>query len=166
MIRIAFITSVVVATAGISTAFAMGSLWIPAAAVVVLGPLWVLGHKLQLPWLAWAMMGLYTVGGAVGAWLELRPVFILVGFTAAVSAWDLDHLLGQLGGVDRVEQRATLSRRHLRRVILVDVVSLIAALAAINLRIEFSFAVAVLLGLVALIGLSRVVSLIARGEGA
>ena len=166
MIGVALIVSIVAATAGISAAFMVGSLWIPAAAIVLLGIVWAGARRARGDWIAWTMMGLFTVVAAAGAWLELRPVFLVIGLTAAVSAWDLDHFRRQLDGADLVERRTVLSQRHLRRLALVDAISIIAAAAALNVRVELSFAVAVLLGLVALIALSRTVSFIRRDEGA
>ena len=165
MIRLASTASVLVATVGLAVAFLIGGLWVPAALVVLGGGLWVGAQRVCVPWINWAMMGSFTAAAAGGALLGLGPHFLLVGLTGAVSAWDLEHFRRQLGDVNVVERRAVLSRRHLARVLLADVISLIAASAALRLRIELSFAVAVLLGLMALIGLSRVMTLLRREEG-
>jgi len=167
MVGIGLIMSIAISTAAISVPFLTASLWVPAAAVILLGVVWIGAHNSgRGPWITWAMMGLFTVAAAVGAWLELRPFLLVVGLTAAVSAWDLDHHGRNMENADLVERRTLVDKRHARRLAVVDAISLIAALAALRVRIRLSFSVAILLGLVALIGLSRVMTFLRSEEDA
>ena len=159
MVGIGLVVSITISTAAISVSFLTASLWVPAAVVILLGIVWIGAYiSGRGPWITWAMTGLFTAAAAVGAWLELRAFLLVVGLTAAVSAWDLDHHRRNMENADLVERRTLVDQRHVRRLAVVDAISLIAALAALRVRIRLSFSVAILLGLVALIGLSRVMT--------
>ena len=164
MIAIALGSSVVLATCGLMAAYAIGALWVPAGTILVLGILWIAGCKRDWPLLGSLMLGLSTLAAAVGAWLGLRPVFLVVGLAAALSAWDLDHYWRELRNADVVERRRTLSWHHLRRVLIVDGISLLCAAVALRVRIELSFAAALLLGLIALVGLSHAMGSLRGGS--
>lgn len=154
VIAVALIASIVLAASALILAYALGALWLPAAAILLLGAAWIVGQQLSWRGGAWPMMGLFVVVAAAGAWLELNPILLVVGLIAALSAWDLDGFARQLRRVDAVEQEQGLQRRHLRRLLLVDGLGLLLAVLALNLEIDLSFGVALILGLIALLGLS------------
>jgi len=87
---------------------------------------------------------------------------MLVGVVAALSAWDLDHFARRLRGVERVEMRLALEWHHLRRLISVDGLGLLLAGVALAVQYKFSFDAALVLGLVAVLGLSQMISYLRR----
>lgn len=166
LIRIALILSIVAAAAGLSVALALGALWFPAALIVLLGGIWISAQGVRAGWIGWAIMALFTAAAAIAAWLDLQQGLVMVGLTGTVSAWDLEHFKRKLEDADVVEGLTGLSRRHLIGVLLADAVGLAAGWAALRLQLQLSFGVAILLGLMALVGLSRVIILLQRREAA
>jgi hypothetical protein len=146
-------------------AYALGALWVLAAAIIVLGALWLLRHRLGWLWATWPVVLLLVAAAVAGTWLALNPILLLVGLTAALSAWNLDHFVRQLGEVDAVEQERTLKHLHLRRLLIVDGLGLLLAVLALTIRIRLSFGVALTLGLIALLGLSRAIRFLRRERG-
>jgi len=110
-------------------------------------------------------MGVCTVAAAVGAWLDLRPLYLVISLIAALSAWDLDHFWRELRHSDHTERKRALTWRHLRRLWIVDGIGLLCSAVALQVRIELSFGVAIVLGLLALVGLSRTIGLLGRETG-
>jgi len=165
MISTALIASIILASSAFIVAYGLGVLWLPTVAILVLGVAWILAPRAAWPWLPWVMMTLLVVIAAVGAWLALRPVPLVVGLVAAVSAWDLDLFVRQLRRVDRVERGDRLKRRHLRRLVAVDGVGLLMAILALTVEIQLTFALALGLGLAALVGLSRLIVFLRQETG-
>ncbi len=165
MTAAALITSIVLAASALILAYALGALWLPAAAILIFGLAWIVGQRLGWRWVAWLMVGSSVVAAAVGAWLDLSPVLLVVGLIAALSAWDLDGFARQLKRVDAVEQKQVLQRRHLRRLLLADGLGLLLAVLAVTVQVDLSFGLALILGLIALLGLSRAIGFLRRESG-
>ena len=156
---------VVVAVAGLATAYALGALWLPVATILVLGSVWIWGQRAGWSWLGWLMLVLVSLTAGVGAWLDLTPLPLVVGFVAALSAWDLDTFARRLRRVDAVEHEERVKRRHLRRLVVVDGLGLALALLALNVQIRLSFGAALGLGLIALLALGRALGFLGRESG-
>lgn len=154
MIATALIVSIVLGSAALMVAYALGALWLPVFGILILGVLWVVGQRLRWTWMASVMVVLCGVAAAVGAWLELNAILLVVGLIGALSAWDLDHFTQRLRAVDSVGQERALKRRHLQRLLAADGLGLVAVVLAVNVQIKLSFGLAIALGLIALLGLS------------
>ncbi len=128
---------------------------------------------------SWALAAL-LLGGT---WLALgrgRPVVAGIGFagliiltalgtraspllwmvTAAVAAlvaWDLDHFLAVTERGERVYNRVTLERIHLRRLLAVAVAGVVLAIIAGGVDLRFGLVAALSLGLLSLFALRSVV---------
>jgi hypothetical protein len=165
MITTALTISIVLAASALTVAYGLGGLWIPAAVVLVVGALWVLGERAGWSWISWPMVVLFAGAAAVGALLSLNHILLLIGLIAALSAWDLDHLARQLDRVDAVEHESAMKRRHLLRLLAVDGLGLLFAVVALLVEIRLSFGLALVLGLVALLGLSCALRFFRRESG-
>jgi hypothetical protein len=142
--------------------YAVGSVWRVPPILLAVGALWWIGQKRH--WNLFASVALvgFVVAAALGLWVGLPAGWMLVGVVAALSAWDLDHFARRLRNVERVEMRSTLERLHLRRLVSVDSLGLLLAGMALVIQYKFSFDVALVLGLVAVLGLSQMVSYLRR----
>ena len=153
--------SIVLAVLALGAAYGLAGLWLPAAAILILGADWLIVRRVDRfrhpDRMAWVMMGLFAIAAAVGAWLGTSPLLLTIGMTAALSAWDMDHFARQLGDVDLVVRQRKLARRHLRRLLVVDGIALLFAVLALEVQIRLGFGLALVLGLVALLGLGRIV---------
>lgn len=134
--------------------------------------------------LSWALAAL-LLGGT---WLALgrgRPVVAGIGFagliilaalgtgaspllwmvTAAVAAlvaWDLDHFLAVTERGERVYNRVTRERIHLRRLLAVAVAGVVLAIIAGSVDLRFGLVAALSLGLLSLFALRSVVRSLKR----
>jgi len=165
MITAALTISIILASSTLSVGYGLGGFWAPAAAVLMLGALWILGQRMDWSWIAWPMAALLAVAAAVGGSLGVNPMLLLTGLTAALSGWELDDFARQLDGVDAVEHEGALKRRHLQRLATADGLALLSGFLALVVKVRLSFGVAVVLGLVALIALSRAMGFFRRESG-
>jgi hypothetical protein len=105
---------------------------------------------------------IYLLAGGLGLLVEAPGWLILLSIVAGLGAWDLDHFLFRLNAVERVELGSGLGRDHLRRLAIIEAISLVVGLAALYLRPQISFWWVVLLVLLALFGIGRLVGFIRK----
>jgi len=131
-------------------------------AVVVVGGLWLVGRRRGWGWTA--SVGLVALVGAAafGLGRGLAPGWALLGTGAALAAWDLDAFARRLGDGGPMGDRAMLERRHLQRLLLVEALGLLLAGAALAVRVRIGFGGALLLGALAVLGLSQVMGFFRR----
>lgn len=136
--------------------------WLGTAVVGLLAVLWLLGYWRGLAWVAAVGLVGFTAAAAMGLLMGLAAGWMVSGLLAALCAWDLHRFALRLRGVERVETRGDLERRHLQRLLTVVGLGLLAAFLALRIEIRLTFLMALLLGLMAVWGLSRVVILYRR----
>jgi hypothetical protein len=121
---------------------------------VSLGLLWLIGH--YSPGQGTSTMGLVIFIGAAGygVWQGRPAGWLLVSLVAALAAWDLDHFERRLRRADT--RQADLRRAHLQRLAVVAGLGLGLGWLALGLRVELNLGWAIVLSLLAIIGLSWV----------
>jgi hypothetical protein len=159
-------TSIGLATFALALGYVMGGFWALTVMIVSLGLLWWLGQARNWDWIApWGLI-LFVVMAAVGLWLGLAAGWMLLGTVAALAAWDLNHFALRLKSVawdeTLAKRRRALERRHLRRLLIVNGLGLLLSAVALGIKVKFSFGAAFLLGLIAILGLSRAIGFMAR----
>jgi hypothetical protein len=154
--------SVVLGTAALALGYGLAGLWMWALPVVGLGVLWLLGLWRRLVLASSIGLVLFAGLAVAGLLLEVAAGWMLAGLVAALGAWDLDGFFARVERVAWVEGRRDLERRHLWRLLVVDVLGLLLAAVALGLKLEFGFGVAVLLGLLVILGLSRAIGFVNR----
>lgn len=127
-----------------------------------LGLLWLIGQ-----WRGWrwsASPGLIGLTGlaAWGVWAQLPAPWLLFGLVAALAAWDLAQFSQRLQQAHQVIGEAALIRVHLQRLLIMAGLSLLLGEIALAVRLDFNLGWALLLGLLLILGLSRVTNLIRR----
>lgn len=139
-------------------ASALSGLWFLALPIPVLGVTWLAGQRRGWKWISSLGLVLGTLVAAGGLLLGLDAGWMLAGLVAALAAWDLDHFSHTVESVPRVEGARSLERRHVQR--LLAAVGLGALLAAVaqGVDVTLSFGFILLLGLVAILGLSQAVA--------
>lgn len=136
-----------------------------AVIFVLLGGGWWMGERWRaVPpsvrrWLRAA--GLVSfVGGAVnGLWLEVGAGWMLLGVLGALAAWDVMHVAARLRAVDQVIHREALERAHLRQLLLAEGFGGLFGAAGLLMRLDLRFGIALLLGLLGFVGISRLIRL-------
>jgi hypothetical protein len=142
--------------------YAVGGVWKVLPILLAVAALWWIGQRRHWNLVASVALLGFVVAAALGLWMGLPAGWMLAGVVAALSAWDLDHFARRLRRVERVEMQPALERLHLRRLTSVDSLGLLLAGMALVVQYKFSFDVALVLGLVAVLGLSQVVSYLRR----
>ena len=141
----------------LAAGYALGGLWTWGLAALLPLLLWLIG--LGRPWSLPAAAGLvaFATLAAAGLLAGLAPAWMLLALVAALCAWDLDHLARRLAATDLVPHRRDLEKHHLLRLLAVAGLGLLLALVALEVELQLTFFPALLLGLLALWGLSRLV---------
>jgi len=142
--------------------YVVGGVWKVSPILLATGALWWVGQKRH--WNLFASVALvgFVVAAALGLWEGLPAGWMLVGVVAALSAWDLDYFARRLRSIERVEMQPALEQFHLRRLVSVNSLGLLLAGMALVVQYKFSFDVALVLGLVAVLGLSQMVNYLRR----
>ena len=142
--------------------YSLGGLWVGTWILGLLGLLWLFGSWRGWDWIA--PMGLIgcTVAAATGLLLELRAGWMVFGLVAALCAWDLHRFVLRLAVVDRAEDERAMTRRHLGRLLAVAGLGLVLAAVALEIEVRLTFLTALLLGLLAAWGLSRIIAFLRR----
>ena len=84
-------------------------------------------------------------------------LWMVTAAVAALVAWDLDHFLAVTERGERVYNRVTLERIHLRRLLAVAVAGVVLAIIAGSVDLRFGLVAALSLGLLSLFALRSVV---------
>jgi len=154
--------SIVLATGALALGHGLNGSWSIVIAIAVLGGLWLLGQWRGWGWTASVGLASFVIIAAVGLGMSVRNIWMLTGVVGALSAWDLDHFAQQMRESGQVKGARALERRHLQRLLIVGGASLLLGAVALGARVEFSFGVAMLLGVLATLGLTRAVGFLRR----
>jgi hypothetical protein len=154
--------SIGIATLLLALGYAMGGGWIGTATSVVLGCLWLAGQRR-----GWSGMDALSLIGAVGiaaagVWFALSTPVLLAGVVAALVAWDLDRFVRRTRNAGHVAEAAALTRAHLRWLLVVAGVGLAFGAVAAGIQVPLSLGWALLLGALAILGLSRAIRSLTR----
>jgi hypothetical protein len=154
--------SIGIATLLLALGYAMGGRWMGAATSVALGCLWLVG--LWRGWTGMEALGLIGAVGiaAVGVWLALSTPVLLAGVVAALVAWDLDRFVQRTRNAGHVAEAAALTRAHLGWLLVVAGLGLALGAVAAGIQVPLSFGWALLLGTVAILGMSRAIRSLTR----
>lgn len=166
MIRRLLLGSVGLAAICLAAAHAWAGAWPWVGASLGLGIVWLAGEGRG--WSLAAPLGFVAsvVLAALSLWLSgdglVGPLAVLA-VVAALCAWDLDGLVQRLARFGYVGDLPRLERKHLGRLVAVAGLGLLMAVPALALQIRLIFLPALLLSLLAVLGLSWGVFLLRAG---
>jgi len=151
----------------LAVAHAWAGAWPWAAASLGLGAAWVVGERQG--WHLTAPLGFASsaVLAALSLWLSDEAgvaLLALLAVIAALCAWDLDGLAQRLGHFGYVGDQPRLEQQHLGRLLAVAALGLLLGGLALAFQIRLTFAPALLLSLLVVMGLSWAVFIL-RAEG-
>ena len=159
MIRKFWYISLGCATCALVAGYAIGGLWIWTLPILGLAALWLLG---QPEWISSLELLLFVGLAVIGMWQELPFGWMLLGIIGALATWDMENFQQRMGVVESVEHRELMERKYLQRLLIIEGSGAIFTLAAVSLTVNFSFGSALLLGLLAMFGLSRTIGFMRR----
>jgi hypothetical protein len=148
------------------SALSVGHALIPrmefAIGAVFLGLVWYMAQRRWAGGSENMLLFAFTGAAALGLYWGAPPLLMLLVVVFSLGAWDLDHFTQRLHRVERVEFDSGLGRTHLLRLAKVEAAGLALALVPLLIRLRLDFWWVVLMGLLAVIGLSRVVAFVRR----
>ena len=134
-----------------------------ALAPMALGGMWAAGVILQQRWTRVVALPGMVIVAAGATFAQMAPFVALAGLVMTLVAWNLDDLERRLARTDTliVDEKA-LRRVHTARLLVVVGVSLGVGGLALIVRFEIGAIGALILGLLAVLGLNRMMALLRR----
>ncbi len=127
--------------------------------IALFGLLWLVAV-----WRRWRWFGLIGLvfsfaAAALGLWfLNFTPGWMFGGAIGGLLAWDLMYFRERLRFVASDEERRAIETRHLVRVSVLSLIGFLLASLAMAIKLEFNFQWAILLALVAVLGVIQVLT--------
>jgi hypothetical protein len=152
----AMILSIVIGTGSLAFGYWQAGRTDPARWFVLLGILWLAAHFRKLYWFSGLGLFLIVFGAGYGVWLELPPIWMLLGALGGLLGWDLSDFVARLRFAAPTDDIKGMERSHLGRVGVVAALGLGLAYLGTVIQIRrLAFEVAVGLVLLAVLGLTR-----------
>ncbi len=172
--------STLVATTALAIGYGLNQRPIGILIFVALGMLWLVGQRYAFrPSAGLGLLG-FAIGALLGVLYQGQNGWMLVGITAALVAWDMQHFVQHMrinernetapadtesdADTVRLDTRArqetearALERAHLQRLAIVSGLGLLLGTLALTIRLTLRFGFIVALGLIAFFGLSRLI---------
>jgi len=158
----AFVISVLMGVGSLSFAYAGEGFDLVARGLLVLGALWLFAGKQRWVWFSTIALLISVSLAGFGLWIELSSGWMISGALGALLAWDLTDFMRRLRFAPLMDDLRALERRHLTRLTIVTVVGVLLASIAMLVRVEFTFEWIMLLTLVAVLGVTQLVSWLRR----
>ena len=137
--------------------YAINQFWIASFFIAALGIFWIIGYLKNWKWQASVMFTLFLGASTAGLWLNLPQWAILLSMVGVISAWDLDHFTQRLRYAGLVEERFNLEKYHIKRLFIVNLLSLLLSVIAFNVKVKLGFGAILLLGMIAVLSLNQVI---------
>ncbi|MBN1312060.1 MAG: hypothetical protein JXB30_11635 [Anaerolineae bacterium] len=103
-----------------------------------------------------------TILSAVLAISGPAPLVMVLVAALALSAWDLSRFRQRLVYAAQDDMRRSVERRHLRRLLFVNIMGFLPAILAVSIRVRIDFYVLLLVGGVSLLAIYWMLGLVAR----
>lgn len=158
MTIIALILSILLGTISLAIGYTQAgsasySLWF-----LLLAAIWLITHFRKWYWFSSVALLITILAAAFGVWHAFSTVWMLLGALGGLLGWDLSDFARRLSFASPMDDTRGLERLHLERVGIVAVLGLGLALLSVFIHVRrLAFEVAVVLVLLAALGLTRLV---------
>lgn len=136
--------------------------WIGAFLILGCGLIWLAGQYWNWRWLPPVALITFVALAAVGVWLELYIIWMLLAVIGTLAAWDLARFSERLAQTSNTADQTPLEQIHLRRLQITAGLGLLLGVAATAIQFQLNLALAALLSLLMVISLSWSIRLIQR----
>lgn len=158
MTLVALIISILLGTASLAMGYGQAGVTAGPRWLLLLAALWLFSHLRKWYWFSSVALICIVVAAAYGVWRGYPTAWMLLGAVGGLLGWDLSDFARRLSYAAPMDDTRTLERRHLERVAIVAVLGVGLALLSVYIRINrLAFEVAVVLLLLAVLGLTRLV---------
>ena len=161
-LSISIAVSTVLATFALATGYALSRLPIGTLVIIAFGFFWLIGQQRGWGWTASLGLIGFMSAAAFGIVWGTPAAWMLFVSVATLIAWDLHMFSQRLQKAKHIAGEAGLIRSHLRRMLIVAGLGLVLGEIALGVQVEFSFSWALLLGLLASLGLSGAIGFLRR----
>jgi len=129
--------------------------WQLALTTLVLLILWGWGVHWKRRWAATASLVGLSLELASGVLLDLGIGWLVVSMVSLLVAWDLQWFDWRIGAAEQIIGEKELVLSHLSRIAVVASIGILLAMVTLFIHIKFSFGIAILLGLLVILGLRQ-----------
>lgn len=133
-----------------------------ALAPAALGGMWAAGVILQRRWTRIVAFPGMIIVAAGATFVQAAPLAALAGLVMTLVAWNLDNLERRLTQTAHVVDERRLRRSHAAWLLVIAGASLGMGGVALVVRLEIGITGALILGTLAILGLSRMMALLRR----
>jgi hypothetical protein len=154
--------SIGLATLGLVIGYALSILWIWVALIVALGLFWLVGQ-----WRGWRPVAtlvaiFFIFATAFGVWQGVSAGWMLFSIVTTLVAWDLSLFVHRLEQARRIAAERELKQIHLQRLLGVAGLGFLFGGITLRLQFELNLGWGIFLGLLAIVGLSRIIGFLRR----
>ncbi len=165
MTLFALIFSIVVGIGSLAWGYDQVGLWPFMRWIIFFGALWLFAVWQRWRWFAYVGMIFNFLAAALGLFLNFSPGWMFAGAIGGLVAWDLTYFRYRLRFTASDEERRYLEERHLVRISLIALVGFGLASLAMLLKLQFNFEWALILAIVAALGIAQLVSWFRKKSG-
>ncbi len=159
MTVLALVLSILIGTASLAWGYAQVGLIQLARWIVFFGAAWLVATWQRWRWFSYIGVTFSFLAAALGLWfLNFAPGWMFAGAIGGLLAWDLTDFRYRLRFAANEAERHAVEARHLMRSALLALLGFGLASIAMVVRLEFNFEWAVVLALVAVLGLLQLAS--------
>ena len=162
MSRIGIIISTILL--GLGYTLFLEDYWQLVFVIFGLGVAWFVGEGKGWQWLPEAGLVTFIGLAALGLYLEKPAFLMLLASIATLVTWDLSLFTRRLTQAEWVENDVAVKRTHWQRLAMTVSLGLLLGGLALGVAIPMSFGMTVMLGLLAVVGVSWVVGSIKQSQ--
>lgn len=157
-----FWAHLLLAVGALAIGYALAEHRLVAIALVFLGFIWLSARQRNSPGMGGMILTVFLLAGGLGPLFGAPAWVMLVAMVATLGAWDLDHFLLRLSGIEQVDYSTGLGRSHLTRLAMVEGLGFLAGLLALTIQVSIPFGWSMLLVLLAVIGIRWLIGYVRR----
>ena len=129
--------------------------WQLALTTLALLILWVWGVRWKRRWAVTASLIGLSLELVLGELLGLGIGWFVISMVLLLVAWDLQWFAWRIGAAEQIRGEKELVLSHLSRIAVVASIGILLAMVTLFIHIKFSFGIAILLGLLVILGLRQ-----------
>lgn len=158
MTVIALVSSIIISIGSLAWGYSETGFDTFARWILVVGMAWLFTQWQGWDWFSSLVLFFVVLISAFGLWFGFNPGWMFSGAIFALFAWDMTDFRRRVRSMAVDDDSRGMERRHIARVSVLSLAGLFLATITMLVRVQFTFEWGALLVLVAVLGLSQLVS--------
>lgn len=158
----ATLTAIALGSGALAAGYALIGMWPIAGLAFTLAAFWYAGLYYEWAWVSGTALVAHWGLAVAGAIYAVGVIWLVVGLVSALAAWELAHFANRMQPYLRNKTLDLIASRHLLRLLAVSVASIVLVTISLGFQLSLPFGWAVVLAILALLGLSQMVSFLRR----